>query len=100
MMRQFQNDYSNVVTSNEKQIVFGFDSGDDIKPIEYTKDYIRYQNIFIDLINDYNGNESYKSRMIDKSKLPNGTNVKLVEGDKFTPVKTFTITKKIILLKI
>lgn len=94
MMRQFQNDYSNVVTSNEKQIVFGFDSGDDIKPIEYTKDYIRYQNIFIDLINDYNGNESYKSRMIDKSKLPNGTNVKLVEGDKFTPVKTFTITKK------
>lgn len=38
--------------------------------------------------------------MIDKSKLPNGTNVKLVEGDKFTPVKTFTITKKIILLKI
>lgn len=46
MMRQFQNDYSNVVTSNEKQIVFGFDSGDDIKPIEYTKDYIRYQKHF------------------------------------------------------
>ena len=94
MMRQFQNDYSNVVASNELQVIFGFDSGDEIKPIEYTKEYIRYQNTFIDLINDYNGNESYKSRMIDKSKLPNGTDAKLVNGDKFTPVRAFTITKK------
>lgn len=96
MMRQFQNDYSNVVASNELQVIFGFDfdSEDEIKPIEYTKEYIRYQNTFIDLIKDYNGNESYKSRMIDKSKLPNGTDAKLVNGDKFTPVRAFTITKK------
>lgn len=94
MKSQLISDYS-VITdvNNNKQLILGFNSGEKINPITYSKDFIIKYNNFIDLVSKYNDNDLYSSRKISENVMPNKNMVELTENATFLPVKAFTIIK-------
>lgn len=97
MFRQLESDINlngRIISVNNKQCIFGINSVTDSGDITYTEEFINKQNQFIDLINEYNTNDSFKNRIINNNKLPNNTIKKLLKQSSFMPREAFLITKK------